>query len=73
VGRKIAVIGGDGSAAEMRETRLAATIDLRPELQGAAAVGDLASLVRQTVCPNGQNPPCPTHAIEPQPIFATNR
>jgi ABC-type sugar transport system substrate-binding protein len=66
----IMAIGLGGSAEDLKATGLVATVDLKPEAQGNAAVRGLASVVRTKVCDNGQNPPCPEELIQPQSIIA---
>ena len=65
---------GLGDSAEAREAigqkRLAATVDLRPDKQGDAAVQALATVVNRGICDNGQNPPCPEQTVAPQAVVA---
>jgi ABC-type sugar transport system substrate-binding protein len=65
---------GLGDSAEAREAigqkRLAATVDLRPDKLGYAAVQALATVVNRGICDNGQNPPCPEQTVAPQAVVA---
>ena len=65
---------GLGDSAEAREAigqRLAATVDLRPDAQGDAAVRALATVVNRGICDNGQNPPCPEQTVAPEAVLAS--
>jgi ABC-type sugar transport system substrate-binding protein len=68
--RPIMAIGLGGSAEDLQATKLFATVDLKPEVQGREALRGLASVVRSKVCDNGQNPPCPEELIQPEAIIA---
>ena len=72
--RSVQVIGL-GNSAEARtaieQKRLAATVDLRPDVQGYTAVRSLATVADRGVCDNGQNPPCPVQSVPPQAVLAS--
>ena len=72
VNRPIISIGLGGSEEDLPKTRLTATVDLRPDIQGKDATRKLNSLIRnpKKVCDNNQNPPCPEELVEPQSIIA---
>jgi ribose transport system substrate-binding protein len=72
--RSVKVIGLGASADGLQavaDKKLIATVDLKPDAQGAAAVRELAMVVNKGVCDNGQNPPCPEQTIQPQPVLAS--
>jgi ribose transport system substrate-binding protein len=75
VGKNITVIGLGASPEGIEAINkglMFATINLKPEEQGAKALELLNGIAQTGVCPNGQKPPCPPKSVTPELLTGKN-